>query len=63
MNHLLTDWQFWVVTLLALTALFWMLRNVLPRNISPFATRKSGHSATLTIGGKAVDRKKRTPKG
>jgi hypothetical protein len=59
MMHLLTDWQFWVVTILALTALFWMLRNVLPRNISPFASRERGRSATLTIGGKVVDRKKR----
>ena len=51
------DWQFWVVTLLALCALGYLLRNVLP---VPFFSkrakrRKHESRATLTVGGRQVE--------
>ena len=50
------DWQFWLVTLLALCALGYLLRNVLPVPfLSKLAKRKKHESrATLTVGGKRV---------
>jgi len=45
-----TDWQFWVVTLLALGAAWYILREVLPFK---FLRRKpKGRAASLTIEGK-----------
>jgi len=51
------DWQFWVVTILALGALGYLLRNILPVPFfSKRAKRKKHESrATLTVGGKRVD--------
>lgn len=43
------DWQFWVVTLVALASL-WLLKLVL-------LPKKKGTKATLTVGGKPVDSK------
>lgn len=52
------DWQFWVVSLLALGAAGYLLRNVLPVPFfSKRAKRKKHESrATLTVGGQRVDR-------
>ncbi len=52
------DWQFWVVTLLALSAAGYLLRNVLPIPFfSKRAKRKKHESrATLTVGGKRVEK-------
>lgn len=51
------DWQFWVVTGLALLAAGYLLRNVVPVPfLSRRAKRKKHESrATLTVGGKRVD--------
>lgn len=52
------DWQFWVVTVLAVLALAYLLREALPARISPFRKRSKGSVKTsLTVGGKSVDRK------
>lgn len=48
------DWQFWVVTAAALSALVFLLRPVLPGAKKRKAT-KSGRT-TLTIDGKSVGR-------
>jgi hypothetical protein len=45
-----SDWQFWVVTLIAIGAL-WMLKGVL-------LPKKKGTKTTLTVGGKPVDKRK-----
>lgn len=63
MSKLLHDWQFWVVTCFAALALLWMLRNVLPAKVSPFARRTKGRAATLTVGGRPVGKKPQSPKG
>lgn len=51
------DWQFWVVSVGALVALVYLLRNILPEKWVPFRKSRKGRAATLTIGGKAVERK------
>jgi len=53
------DWQFWAVTLLALCAAGYLLRNVLPVPFfSKRAKRKKHESrATLTVGGRQVEKK------
>ncbi len=53
------DWQFWVVTVLALAAAAYLLREVLPARVSPFKKRTRGSSVktSLTVGGKSVERK------
>ncbi len=53
------DWQFWAVTALAVAAAWYVLRRVIP---APFGTRRragqaASHRATLTIGGKPMERK------
>ncbi|MFN9993914.1 MAG: hypothetical protein ACK54H_11260 [Phycisphaerales bacterium] len=53
----LNDWQFWIVSAFAACALLYLLRNLIPAKWSPFRKSSKGRSATLTIGGKAVDRK------
>ncbi len=55
MKELLTDWQFWVVTLAALGALAYMLRGVIR---AAFGKKAKGKAATLTVGGKPVGKKK-----
>jgi hypothetical protein len=50
------DWQFWVVSVLALAAAAWVLRGVLP---IPFLTarhrrKKRERRVNLTVGGKTV---------
>lgn len=57
------DWQFWVVTLVALLAALWLLRAVLP---IPWLqrrrrARRGQHRATLTVGGRAVATRKGQP--
>ncbi|MBL4590361.1 MAG: hypothetical protein JKY96_00220 [Phycisphaerales bacterium] len=44
------DWQFWVVTIIAIGAL-WMLKRVL-------MPKKKGTKATLTVGGKPITKHK-----
>ncbi len=48
------DWQFWVVTLAGLLAALWLIRLVLPK-------KKRGTKASLTVGGKPVNRSGKTP--
>ncbi|MBX3383071.1 MAG: hypothetical protein KF864_06135 [Phycisphaeraceae bacterium] len=50
------DWQFWVVTLIALIAGLLIVRATLPERLRPFRRRGRGKSATLTIKGKARGR-------
>jgi hypothetical protein len=53
------DWQFWVATGIFLFAAAWLLRGVVP---IPFLSRRARRRkrgerrATLTVGGKPVDR-------
>lgn len=49
----LDDWQFWVVTIFALGAGIVLARAVLPRR------RKKSTKAELTIGGEAVEKRRR----
>lgn len=48
------DWQFWVATLLALGALVYLLRKVVPVVLPKRKKRRS--RATLTVEGRAVGR-------
>lgn len=52
------DWQFWLVTALALCAAGYLLRNVLPVPLLSKRSRRRRHEsrATLTVGGKRVER-------
>jgi len=53
-----TDWQFWVATVVALLALWLVLRNLLPPGWLPFTKQRGKETkASLTVGGKPVDRK------
>jgi hypothetical protein len=47
------DWQFWVVTLIALFALWFVLRRALPARLG--GRKSKGVKTTLTIAGKAPD--------
>jgi len=51
------DWQFWVVTAIALVAAWLVLRMVVPARWWPWKKRRAGRPASLTIGGKTVPRK------
>ncbi|MFN5943626.1 MAG: hypothetical protein ACK5ZG_12055 [Phycisphaerae bacterium] len=51
------DWQFWVVTAIALVALVYLLRRVVPAGL--LGKKKPGTKTSLTIGGKAVGEKKK----
>ncbi|MDQ7012356.1 MAG: hypothetical protein Q9O74_00495 [Planctomycetota bacterium] len=52
------DWQFWVVTAIALVAVVWLGRRLLPKRF--FRSRRRGAKpATLTISGKPVERAKK----
>lgn len=52
------DWQFWIVTAIALVAFVWLGRRLLPKRLlnSPCRGTKP---ATLTISGKPVERAKK----
>jgi hypothetical protein len=52
------DWQFWVVTLLAIIAAGWLLRGVLPIPALRARLRrnKQAKRATLTIDGRTIGR-------
>ncbi len=43
------DWQFWIVTIIMIGAL-WMLKSML-------LPKKKGTKTTLTVGGKPVDKR------
>lgn len=58
-----SDWQFWVVSAIALGALLYLLRGVIPDGWSPFRRKKPGIAASLTIGGKAMPKKPRKRPG
>lgn len=50
------DWQFWVATALALLAAVWLVWLLgLKRAVAKW--RKHRQKATLTVGGKPVDRR------
>jgi hypothetical protein len=51
------DWQFWVVTALALLAAGYIAHRVLPPKWLPWKKKPKGRSATLTVGGKPVEKK------
>ncbi len=53
----LADWQFWAVTIVALAALTFLLRRTLPRLAWWRKRRPPGRRATLTVRGRAVDRR------
>jgi hypothetical protein len=49
------DWQFWVVTLLALVALYAVARSLIPAGLWPKwlgSKRQKGKRATLTVSAK-----------
>ena len=50
------DWQFWVVSVLALVALVAVVRMIVPPSMWPkrFRRKAKGESTTLTVGGKPV---------
>lgn len=50
------DWQFWVVSILALVALVAVARMVVPPSLWPkrFRRKAKGKSTTLTVGGRPV---------
>ncbi len=52
------DWQFWVVTVLAIIAAGWLLRGVLPIPALRARLRRNKQTkrATLTIDGQSVSR-------
>ncbi len=52
------DWQFWIVTTVALLAVVWLCRKLLPGRLLS-ARRHSTKPATLTISGKPVERTKK----
>ncbi len=52
----LSDWQFWVATLLALVALGWLLRALIPwRRLLGRKDKKRGRRATLTLERRPLD--------
>lgn len=57
MSRDLADWQFWVVTAIALGALLYLMRGVIPERW--WARKKPGRPASLTIEGKNMAKKKR----
>ena len=52
------DWQFWVVTGLAIAALVFVLNRVVPTQWLPWKKKPKGRGTTLTIEGKPVSKKK-----
>ncbi len=57
----ISDWQFWLASALALLALAWLLRGVVPIPIvsARRARNKRTHRVTLTIAGKTATPKRR----
>jgi hypothetical protein len=53
----LHDWQFWAVTAVALVALWFVLRELVPGNWWPWKRKPKGKAASLTIEGKAPEKK------
>ncbi|MBK7403764.1 MAG: hypothetical protein IPJ41_03795 [Phycisphaerales bacterium] len=51
----ISDWQFWVVTLIALAAAAWIVRKLLPRRWSRRSKTAAAKRATLTVGGRPVE--------
>jgi len=51
------DWQFWIVSALALCAVLYILRVVLPVGWNPLRRKQPGVRTTLTISGKAPQKK------
>lgn len=49
------DWQFWVVTLIALGAASWIAVKLFPRRLLGKRRRPPARRATLTIGGRPVE--------
>lgn len=51
------DWQFWIVSALALCGLLYILRAVLPAQWNPLRRKGKGVKTTLTISGKTPPKK------
>ena len=51
------DWQFWVVTALALIAAVYIIRAAIPEKYRP-GKRGRGKPTNLTVGGRSVAKKK-----
>lgn len=51
------DWQFWVVTVLALASAGFIAHRIVPAKWLPWRKKAKGRSATLTIGGRPVEKK------
>lgn len=49
------DWQFWAATALFMVAAVWLFRGLLPG--AKARRKRAGRSATLTVKGRAVDRR------
>lgn len=51
MSFPIHDWQFWVVTLIALAAAWYLVRKFIPSRMLPriLRPRKKGKSVSLTI--------------
>jgi hypothetical protein len=56
----LDDWQFWVVTLVALAAAYFVLRAIVPESLWAkigLKRKPKGRAASITVEGKAPERK------
>ena len=50
------DWQFWVVTAIALIAVLWIARSLARVMLPRRKRRGASKRTTLTVGGKPVER-------
>lgn len=52
-----SDWQFWVATGLVALAAVWLLRDLLPTIRRARRRRRTEKRATITIGGKPLQKR------
>lgn len=55
----LGDWQFWVVTAVAFAAFAWIVWKLVPRRLFGKRRRGASKSATLTVGGRPLERERK----
>lgn len=53
----LDDWQFWVATIIALGAAYFVARMILPRGWFPGGKKAQSRKVTLTIDGRPPEKK------